>query len=481
MDPLARNIRRLSGLCLIGFTVAAAATFYWGFLRAPDLAARPDNLRRVAYDQRLRRGRILDRRGLVLAETVFDEDGLPTRKYPYPDAAPVTGYQTWRYGAGSSDRATYGSGGAEAAYDAALRGDIGLSPRELLSAQVLHRPQQGRDVELTLDARLQTYAAQQLGESEGAVVVVDAASGAVRALVSRPTFDPVELDSPQPGSDGAPALLNRATQGLYPPGSTWKTVTLAAALQEGLVTPDTVVADGGVKESFGGFLIGCDNNPESVLTFDIAHAFGWSCNVTFARLGVELGEARYRTYAERFGLGEAPPFPLPTAAGSLTDSDDMSEPELASAAFGQGEVLVTPLNMALVAAAVASGGNLPVPHLLNDIPGVRHRSIADDRGTWRRAVTRATADQMRRIMVISARDGWARSAATGRGITLGGKTGTAQLAEGEPHAWFIGFAPGTEPTIAVAVIVVNGGEGSAVAAPIGGRVLERALELEEES
>jgi peptidoglycan glycosyltransferase len=474
----------------LGFALLVGATSYWGFLRAEDLADRPDNLRRVVFDRTIQRGRILDRAGRPLAETRFGPDGEPERAYPVPAAAPVVGFQTWRYGAGALESATYGAGGAEAAYDIALRGDLGQSAREMLAARVLHRPQVGRDVVLTLDGELQALAADELAGREGAVVVLDVADGAVRALVSQPTYDPGRLDEIESlADDPSRPLLNRATQGLYPPGSTWKTVTLAAALDAGITTADVVVDDGNAIEYFEGFPVRCNNNPEGVLRFDIVHAFGWSCNVTFARLGVALGAERYRAYARAFGVNTpgrpgpalAPPFPLPVAPSSLSADDEIGLPELASAAYGQGEILVTPLEMALVAAAVAGDGSLPVPYLLADVPalGGRWTSIADERGTWLPGVPSGTAAAMRQVMAVSGAEGWARTASQAAGRPVAGKTGTAQLASGEPHAWFIGFAPPEAPRLAVAVLVVRGGEGSTVAAPIGGRVLARGLAAEE--
>lgn len=486
------NILRLAAVTLAGFVALAAATFYWGFIRADELANRADNTRRIVFDRRIQRGRILDRHGRTLAETrseartVDADDGgtevitVPVRAYPVAAAAPVVGFQTWRYGAGGSERVTYGVGGAEAAYDEALRGDLGQSYRQLIASRVLHRPQTGHSVVLTLDGELQQYAADQLGDREGAVVVLDVASGAVRALVSQPTFDPAALDAGAPAADDPrQPLFNRATQGLYSPGSTWKTVTLGSALDAGEVALDDEVTDGDGVEQFGGFPVRCDNNPPGQTTFDIAHAFGWSCNLTFARLAVKLGDAAYRRYVEAFGLGDAPPFPLPVAEGSFSSHNQLGLPELASAGFGQGEIQVTPLHMALIAAAAAGSGSLPVPYLLEDVPGVRWGRIADERGTWKRAISSRAAGELRRAMVNSAEDGYAASARDAAGMAIGGKTGTAQLGgDQEPHAWFVGFAPAEDPKVAVAVLVANGGEGSRVAAPIGGRVLAKAVGLE---
>lgn len=461
--------------------LAAAATFYWALLRGPELAARPDNPRRIALDQATRRGRILDRRGVVLAETRFEAEAA-RRVYPIPEAAPVVGYQTWRFGAGAVAGASYGTGGAEAAYDVALRGDLGRSVAQVAASALFDRPRQGRDLVLTLDAELQRQAAARLGGGAGragAAVVLRVGDGAVRALASTPTFDPSALDQ---GTElAAAALLNRATQGLYPPGSIWKAVTLAAALEAGIARETDEHDDGQAVETFDGFAVRCNNAPEGAVRFDLLHAFAYSCNVTFARLGAALGADRYRAAAAAFGLGEAPPFPLPVAAGSLSSDDALPPAELASAAFGQGELLVSPLHMALVAAAIAGDGALPSPFVLADVPGVRWSSIADERGTWRRAMSRGVAGRVRHAMVVSAREGWARSAGLGRGdgFTFGGKTGTAETGGSlPPHAWFIGFAPADEPLVAVAVLVEHGGDGATAAAPIGGALLEAAASIE---
>ena len=475
-DPVGAHIRLLAGLALAGFGLLAGATLYWGFFQAEALDARPDNLRRVIADRAIQRGRILDRAGRVLAETKFASPDGPERVYPFPSSAPVVGYQTWQFGAGAIARATYGAGGAEAAYDLALRGEVGQGFGDVFATNVLHRPSRGRDVVLTLDAELQRYAAQLLGQREGAIVVLDVGSGAVRAMVSQPTFDPSQLDVDGTVST-APArpLFNRATQGVYPPGSIWKAITLAGALAEGLVQPTDFVEDGDRVAYFAGFPVRCNNNPPGQTRFDIAHAFGWSCNVTFAELGTKLGEDRFRRHARAFGIGDAPPFALPTAAGSISTHSRMDAPELASASFGQGELEVSPLQMALVAATLAGDGSVPVPYLLQGVDGVDDGAFHEVRGTWRRAVPDYVAQSMRDVMAVAARDGWARSAADAAGIPVGGKTGTAQLAEGAPHAWFIGYAPTDAPRVAVAVLVVNGGDGASVAAPIGGRVLAEAV------
>lgn len=465
----------LGRVLVLAHLLVGLALGYWGVVRAPQLLRRGDNARWQAFERRIARGRILDRRGLVLAETVTDDAGAALRRYPHPSAAHVVGYQAWRYGAGASS--SYGSAGAEGAYDVALRGDLGLGLRGMAAARVLHRPQAGHDLRLTLDAGLQDLAAAELAGREGAIVVLAVGDGAVLTMASEPSFDPAAMDvSPPDPDDPRAPLLNRATQGLYPPGSVFKAVTLAAALDEGQARLADPVSDGDRSEQLAGLDVACANNPPGVTTFSVEQAFGWSCNLTFARLGLALGPATWARHAAAFGILEAPPFPLPAAAGSLGTDEAPSGAELVGAAFGQGRLLVTPLHMALLAAAVAGDGSLPKPYLLADVPGVSWRRIADDQGTWRRAMRPSTAAELRRAMAWAAAEGWARPATDAAGLALGGKTGTAQLdGEQQPHAWFIGFAPEARPRVAVAVLVAHGGEGSTVAAPIGGRMLAAAL------
>lgn len=474
-EAFRRAVLGLARVLLLAHALLLLALGYWGVVRAPWLLQRGDNARWQAFERGIARGRILDRQGRVLAETVTDASDLPLRRYPHPSAAHVVGYQAWRYGSGQSS--SYGSAGAEGAYDAALRGDLGLGLRGLAAARVLHRPQLGHDLRLTIDAELQDLAAAELAGREGVVVLLDVDDGAVLTMASLPAFDPATLDSapPDPADPRSP-LLNRATQGLYPPGSVFKVVTLAGALEEGLAGLDERVDDGDRSERLEGVEVACGNNPPGVVSFSLEQAFGWSCNLTFARLGAALGTERWARHALAFGIADAPPFPLPAVAGSLGPDEAPSGAELVEAAFGQGRLLVTPLHMALMAAAVAGDGMLLKPYLLRDVPGVNWRRIADDQGSWRRALSPGGAEQLRRAMVWAAAEGWARPARDAADLPLGGKTGTAQLdGASAPHAWFVGFAPAERPRVAVAVLVVGGGEGSSVAAPVGGRMLAAAL------
>ncbi|RME48072.1 MAG: penicillin-binding protein 2 [Chloroflexi bacterium] len=474
------GILRLATVLLLAFILIGAAIPYWGVVRAQELTARPDNPRLVEAERRLDRGRILDRNGQVLVRSNIDADGIAHRRYPYPQLAPVLGYWSLKHG----------TAGIERAFNDPLRA-LPMSFRASLDQWLYHRLPVGHDVVLTIDLELQRVADQALGDVRGAVVLLDAQSGAILAMASHPTFDPARIDEDfaRLKDDPGRPLLNRATQGRYPPGSTFKTVTLAAALQEGLVYPGQMFEDGDETLYVEGFPIHCDNNPRGVNRFDLAHAYAYSCNLTFARLGLELGTKRFKEYAGRFRIGREIPLEIPTATSQLAnDPLLMSQVLLASTAFGQGELLVTPLNMALVAATIANNGVMPQPYLAEQIQprdaepsAIRNTQYAvRNRRILGVPITEATAQQVRDIMITSVQDGYARRAQI-PGAVVGGKTGTAQLGgeDTEPHAWFIGWAQKAgDPdarTYAIAVIVENGGEGSLVATPIAQQVLQAAV------
>jgi len=473
-SEMGRPTVRLASLLFLAFLAAAVALFYWGWVRAAALTARADNPRHVEAERRWDRGRILDRNGTVVARTVLDERGLAHRQYPYPQLAPVLGYWSLRHG----------TAGIEKAFDEALHGRP-LSLQDELAHRLYHRPFVGHDVVLTIDLELQRVADEALGDVRGAAVLLEARSGAILALASHPTFDPGRIDEMFGllKEDPRTPLLNRATQGRYPPGSTFKTVTLAAALEEGIAHPGQMFDDGAETLYVEGFPIRCDNNPRGVNRFDLAHAYAYSCNLTFARLGLELGSKRFKEYAARFRIGREIPLEVPVATSQLANDPLLMPPVLlASTAFGQGELLMTPLHMALIAATIANDGVMPRPHLVQRVQtrdgDVLQTTPPEILGV---AVTEATARRVRDIMIVSVRDGYARRAQID-GAVVGGKTGTAQLGgeDVEPHAWFIGFAQPADapdaPVYAVAVIVENGGEGSLVATPIARRILAAAVE-----
>jgi peptidoglycan glycosyltransferase len=437
----------------------------------------------------IRRGTIYDRNGRALAYEP-DEEGGPIRIYTEPSLAQTVGYVSGL---------RIGVTGIEAAYNSSL---LGLDRLGSLVDQELRRPIQGSDVDLTVDSRLQRVAAQALGGRSGAVVALDAHTGAVLAMVSEPGFDPNRILDQQyvrsllSGCDdtsgcGEP-FLNRATQGLYTPGSTWKTVTLAAALDTGQVAPSTLFDFGEPQHDANGriyyvypvegFLIEDPNHTERRL--DLEGAYVHSANAAFARMAYEMDPATFVEYGQRFGFSrnvdEAPPIEIAANPAQLApDPADLVTNGVlrASTGFGQGELEATPLGMALVAAAIANQGDVPYPHLVQAVRSPSGRRLqTEPGGNWiRNAISPATAQTVREMMIAVVERGSGQRAAV-PGATVGGKTGTAQLGgSAAPHAWFIGFAENGERAVAIAVIVEHGGSGSQVAAPIFAAVADAAL------
>jgi len=282
-------------------------------------------------------------------------------------------------------------------------------------------------------------------------------------------------------ADPAKPMLARAYRERYAPGSTFKVITAATAIETGVATPQTgfpsirsldLPQSDKVLRNFGG----------SVCGGSLAESFRRSCNTTFARLGLDLGERLVDGMAA-FGIGENVPFDLPEArsGGPAAGTFERNKPSFANAAIGQGDVAVTPLQMAMVAAAIANRGVLMEPHVAREVRdpdgGVVRRIEPKE---WKRAVSASTAAAVGRMMVDVVQAGTGRAAAV-PGVSVAGKTGTAQAPGGPPHAWFIGYAPAEAPRFAVAVIVERGGDigdeatGGRVAAPVAGQVLAKML------
>jgi peptidoglycan glycosyltransferase len=452
------NIHRVLNLILALFLLVALWLGYWGVVRAPELSAREDNPRRVEAERRLQRGRVLDRDGAPLAWSEVDDDGHVERRYAGDWLAHVVGYYSLRHGVG----------GVEAARDAYLRGEANRTAWEAWRDSLLHRPQLGQEVVLTLDASLQQAASQALGEQAGAIVLLDAQRGQVLALVSHPSFDPNRLDEDWEALREAPGrpLFNRATQGLYPPGATLNLVIMAAALEEGLTRADEVFRDKYGRAEVGGTAVRCTSHP-GLVALDLLQAAAYGCNVAFAELSLRLGSDRLADYANRLGIDRAPDLEIPTAAGQIARRLPLASEILASTGFGQGETLVSPLQMALLAAAVADDGEMPRPTLL-----------LGQTEPARPVISPETARLIRQAMTLAVSEGAARQAGV-PGVTVAGKVGTAEGGgEALPHAWFVGFAPAGAkdvPRFAISVVVEHGGQGGQVAAPIAARLLELAL------
>lgn len=449
-----------SAALLIGL-VFFGALAYWQAFRV-DLADDDRNPRVLSAFYDPNRGRILDRDGNVLAESLPSGD----RHYTDASTAHLVGYLDPRYG----------SQGIELAFNEVLSGAAPSGWAGAIRAEFDRGRREGNDVMLTIDPAVQQAAATALGSRKGAVIAIDPRNGEVLAMVSVPTYDPGALGTAGDSlfSDPNSPLLNRATQGLYPPGSTFKTITATGILEKGVATPDTVVTCPG-EIVIDGFPISCANTSRGIGTYPFKQAFTYSVNAIFAQLGVKLGWTGLTDIARRYGFDSQPDFTLETAASQIhAPGSEASTTLLASTAFGQGELLATPMQMALVTATIANGGVLARPHLTLEEASNGKSLGALESPSSRRIISEQLAKTMNEFMVSVVANGQANGVSI-QGVAVGGKTGTAEAGDGTSHAWFVGFAPAEAPTVAVVVVVEHGGQGGVVASPIAGQVIRAAL------
>lgn len=438
------------------------------------------NPREVNGDLRFDRGRILDRDDRLIADTRVT-DGIGLRRYPDPISAYVAGYYS---------PLLYGKAGLEATFDEELRGTDGHDLITEIEGQLLHRPPTGLDLRLTLSADLQAEADRLLDGRIGAVVLLDVATGAVRALASSPHYDPEPLFAVDRAGletaqeywgelidDPDRPLVLRATSGLYTPGSTFKLITTAAIIDTGFATPDDTYRDDGELNVEGHIIVERNRPDDSVTIWTLRQALGFSLNVVYAQIGLELGSELMQEYAERFGFGQDVPFDVPVARSQVASSDSFLDalPALADTAFGQGELLVSPLQMAMVTAALANSGRMMRPYLVETI-AERDGSVVRriEPTVWKRPISEESAAIVRDLMVDSVVSGYA-SGATIDGLVVGGKSGTAETGDGDPHAWFVGFVGDIAPRYAVAVVLEHGGTGLAAPLDIAREMLARAM------
>ena len=310
------------------------------------------------------------------------------------------------------------------------------------------------------------------------------------ALASNPTVDPSKLAAVEADEiDAAKAywtglirddrdpLLRRSTLGLYTPGSTFKVVTAAAAIDSGLATPESIYEDDGVFTVEGHTLTELNRPDDTQTQWSLTEGLAYSLNIVFAQVGLELGSEALAEYAEAFGFGEPVPFDIPVAESQIASSGDFldSKAALVDTAFGQGELLTTPLHMAMVAAAVANGGEMMRPYLIDRYLDPDGSTLETrDPEVWRRPVSPETAALVAQMMVVAVEGGYAGGAYV-PGLTIGGKTGTAETGGEDPHAWFIGFGGAPEPVYAVSVVLEHGGSGGGIPSTIGGLLLASSL------
>lgn len=459
------SLKRLGTALVLAFGLVALALGYWSIVRSDSLLAREDNPRLVLAEQQIRRGGIYDRRGRMLAESVAGEgSSAVTRTYASTAAAPIVGYYSQRYGVS----------GVEAAFDSYLRGELLLTPYEELQRSLLHEAPVGGDVRLTLDLDLQQTAADLLNGESGAIVVLTVPDGDVLAMASAPTFDPNTLNEDWDALLANPdaPLLNRATQGLYPPGEILQTVILGLGLNNGVVRPDEEWT-GGLKATVDGALLPCGVEPMNVTT--LAEAYVSACPGPFQQVAERIGKDHLVSGLQDFGLLDAPNFTLPAEAANaevITSSDVPG-----TLGLGQGDLTVSPLQMALVAAAYSDNGRMPPLHLIDarrDPGGMWNE--AEGEGSPRGTISQASVQTVIDLMAQAAESGVAEAASLGQ-IPVYGHAGLSLSgSEDAYNAWFIGFVQRGDERIAAAVLLEDSANADR-AARIGGEMLRKALEV----
>jgi peptidoglycan glycosyltransferase len=481
-----RPIRRVGYAVTILILVLVAQLTYLQVVDADNLANDKRNSRTTERDFNRERGEILTADGQILAQsTPTTGDFKYLRQYPQGDLfAHTVGYQSFVNLVGST--------GVEETYNKVLTGqDTSLQLQDL--SNVLSGKSQTNNVILSMTEAAQRAARDALGGQRGSVVALDVQTGGVMAMYSNPSFDPntlavhdtqaVQTAFNAINSDlfGKPAL-QRAYRERYSPGSTFKVVTSKSALEAGLATPTEPV----FPESDGFQIPGTGtklrNFGNGVCGGDLTESLVNSCNATFAQLGYELGDA-FAPAMQQCGIGSAPPIDIsPSAVESVGPEVGADKARFALAGIGQGDVFTSPLQMALIAEGIANGGVIKQPHVVKEIQNSDGQVVRTiDAQDWKTCMNPTTAAALTSMMVQVVERG-SGTAAQIDGVTVAGKTGTAQTVEGEsPHAWFIAFAPAEAPRYAVAVIVEHGGDfgseatGGEVAAPIAKQVLQTLL------
>ena len=472
---LANRLTRTVFLFTALFAVLIGNLTYIQVFKAAEYQDMPSNNHTITKARYIKRGSIITADGLTLAESIQQEDGTYVRSYPNGNlAAHAVGYYSQQYG----------SSGVESSQDKTLTGSKDYSSWQNALNSLAGITEPGNSVQLTIDSRIQQAAEQALAGRKGAIVVLDPRTGAVLAWASAPAYDNTNIAAAMEAANASggadTSMFDRATQALYSPGSTFKTVTLSSALENGVAALSSTYSSPGRMEIGGADVVSVNEQGHGTITLD--RAFAVSSNTVFGQVAEQLGADRLVATAQAFGYGQNLGIDFSTAASIMPDPADMSTWELAWAGagqpVGQGHTpgpQTTVMQNAVIAAAIANNGIAMNPYVVGQILApdgtviktTRERSLGQ-------AVSSGTAEQVKEAMLDVVQNG-SGSAAGIAGVKVAGKTGTAETNSATPNSTFIGFAPYDTPTLAVSLVLEETTENEATAAAVAGQVLRAAL------
>lgn len=462
-DRTNRDIMRITYIFVGLFVLLLGYFSYFIAMDSDEVINNSYNQRQDLLAKQVTRGNIMSANGEILAQTITDGEGKETRVYPFGSMfVHVVG------------RFSKGRTGIEASDNFHLL-TSNVNPVRMILNELSGKKNVGDNVVTTLDTDIQETAYNALGSNKGAVVVLEPSTGKILAMVSKPDYDPNKIDElwdeMVDKDNNSSALINRATQGLYPPGSTFKILTALEYIRE---NPDyekySYTCDG--KITIDDITINCYNNKKHGKE-DLKKSFAKSCNSSFANLGTTLNLASFHKLCETFLFNTALPTNLVYNQSSFVLNSDSPKKEIPQTAIGQGKTQITPLHNALITAAVANGGVLMKPYVVDHIESAGGKTIKkylpEIYGTL---MTPSESQILTSFMTTVVEDGTA-SALKGKSYTVAGKTGSAEYREGKPaHAWFVGFAPAEDPQIAVSIVVESVGTGSDYAVPIASKIFD---------
>lgn len=473
MNDISNNIKKVLIVFLVCFVALISYITYFEIFVGPKIVNKSYNRRLWVKRNEVLRGTFYDRNGKPLTKSSRINQETQKREY--------TGGEMFAHVLGYVD-VKYGITGLEGKYDQELMStNIQDNIRSLIKNKGKKEEKIGNNLKTTLDYDVQSKAFELLGDNRGAVVALNPKTGEVLAIVSKPSFDPNNLQEiwKSINSDKNRPLINRATAGLYPPGSTFKTVTAISALENMQGVRNRTFEDNGELNLGGNYTLH-NFAGETFGNIGFKDAYVHSSNVVFGTLGVELGNDKLKETSEKFFFNkDIPADGIPVEKSQFPTLKKYEKGNIAQSAIGQSSDLASPLQMALVTATVANQGVMMKPHLVNEIvtsKGELVKSIEPE--SLGQIISTNTANTMRDFMKSVVQEGTGGNASID-GVEVCGKTGTAdhqnEGKDAPPHSWFIGFAPYDNPQVAVAVIVEDGGQGGKAAARIASEVMRTAL------